>query len=453
VTTILERFRALHQRSAALHKQAERIFPNGVTHDIRHFSPFPIYVDHALGARKWDVDGNEIIDYVMGHGALLLGHAHPTLVRAVTRQIAAGTHYGASSELEMEWANWIRKLVPSAQRVRFHSSGTEATMMAVRLARAYTGRSKLVRFALNFHGWNDSVVGYVRPEETLPRSPGLPPAYLGEQIVLPQNSYPDIAQTLAEEKDVAAVIIEPTGASASTVPIDPEFLAFLRARTERYGVVLIFDEVVTGFRVAPGGAQERYGIKPDLTTLAKICAGGLPGAAVTGRADILDCIEFRRDADWNVHERVAHQGTFNANPLSAAAGVAMLETISDGKAQAHAEEMAKRLCRGANHVFRKLGVKGCAYTVSSMFHMSIGVDCPEPADGWEWVWEDEPGANVPQTPPRVMAAFKQAMLNSGAGDFMRTGGLTSAVHDEKDIDQTLAALEPALSEMKTEGAL
>jgi glutamate-1-semialdehyde 2,1-aminomutase len=453
MTTILERYRALHPRSAELHKQAARSFPDGVTHDIRHFAPFPIYVDHALGARKWDADGNEIIDYVMGHGALLLGHAHPTLVRAVTRQIAKGTHYGASTELEMEWAGWIRKLVPSAQKVRFHSSGTEATMMAVRLARAYTGRNKLVRFALNFHGWNDSVVGYVLPEETLPRSPGIPPAYLGEQIVLPQNDIRMLAWTLAEEKDVAAVIVEPTGASASTVPIDLEFLAFMRERTAREGVVLIFDEVVTGFRVGPGGAQERFGIMPDLTALAKIAAGGLPGAAIAGRADILDCIEFRRDAEWNAHGRVAHQGTFNANPLSAAAGIAMLETISDGKPQAHAEEMAKRLCRGANRIMRKLGVKGCAYTFSSMFHMSIGVDCPEPADGWEWQWDGAPGASVPMTPPKVTSAFRQAMLNSGGGDFMRTGGLTSAVHDEKDIDETLAALEPALSEMKSEGTL
>ena len=285
----------------------------------------------------------------MGHGALLLGHAHPTLVRAVTRQIARGTHYGASTELEMEWAGWIRKLVPSAQKVRFHSSGTEATMMAVRLARAFTGRNKLVRFALNFHGWNDSVVGYVLPEETLPRSPGIPPAYLGEQIVLPQN---DIARARRAPSPTRRTSppssssrpAPPPAPCPSTRSSSPSCASAPPAKAS----VLIFDEVVTGFRVGPGGAQERFGIMPDLTTLAKIAAGGLPGAAVTGRADILDCIEFRRDAEWNAHRRVAHQGTFNANPLSAAAGIAMLETISDGKAQAHAEEMAKRLCRGAN---------------------------------------------------------------------------------------------------------
>jgi glutamate-1-semialdehyde 2,1-aminomutase len=336
MTTILERYQALHPRSKALHQEAAHLFPNGVTHDIRHFSPFPIYIAHAAGARKTDVDGHEIIDYVLGHGSLLLGHAHQTLVRAVTRQIANGTHYGACHELELEWAGWIKKLVPSAEKVRFHSSGTEATMMAVRLARAHTGRNKLVRFALNFHGWNDSVAGYVLPGQTVPRSPGIPRAVLGEQIVLPQNNYEELSTTLAHDRDVAAVIIEPTGASMGTVPIDPDFLAFLRDRTWRDGVVLIFDEVVTGFRVAPGGAQAFFGVTPDLTTLAKIAAGGLPGAAIAGRADILDCIHFRGQAEWDAHSRVAHQGTFNANPLSAAAAVAMLETIADGKPQAHA---------------------------------------------------------------------------------------------------------------------
>ncbi len=284
------------------------------------------------------------------------------------------------------------------------------------------------------------------PEETVPHSPGLPPAYLGEQIVLPQNDTRALAIALSEEKDVAAVIVEPTGASASTVPVDVEWLEFMRQRTAREGVLLIYDEVVTGFRVGPGGAQERFGITPDLTTFAKILAGGLPGAALAGREDIIDCIEFRHDADWNAHGRVAHQGTFNANPLSAAAGCAMLEAIADGKPQAHAEEMAKRLCRGANQIMRKLGVPGAAYTFSSMFHLSIGVECPEPVDGWEWQWDGEPGSNVPATPPRVTAAFRQAMINSGGGDFMRTGGLTSAIHDEKDIDETLAALESALSD-------
>ena len=452
MTTILERYQELHPRSAALHAQAAGCFPDGVTHDLRYFRPFPIYVDHAAGARKWDVDGNEIIDYVMGHGALLLGHAHPVLRKAVSAQIEKGTHYGGCHELEIEWAGWIKRLIPSAEVVRFTSSGTEATMMAVRLARAFTGRNKLLRFAHNFHGWNDSVTGLTDPEHTLPWSPGVPASFLAQQIVVPQHGREELARVLADDPDVAAVIIEPTGAHASAIPIDPDFLPFLRDETRRRGVVLIFDEVVTGFRVSPGGMQGYCGVLPDLTTLAKIVAGGLPGAAVTGRADILAGIAFRGDPDWDVRRRIAHPGTYNANPLSAAAGVATLSFVADGKAQEHAAAMAKRLCQGVNQLLRQMGIKGCAYTVSSMFYMVIGAGCPPPIDGYAWDWQGKPGATVPETPEPVMAAFKQGMLNRGA-DFMRTGGMMSAVHHEHDVDETLSAIEATLSDLQREGIL
>jgi len=452
MSTILERYQELHPRSAALHAQAAASFPDGVTHDIRYFKPFPIYVDHAAGARKWDVDGNEMIDYVMGHGALLLGHAHPALVNAVTEQIRRGSHYGGCSELEVEWAGWIRRLVPSAEVVRFTSSGTEATMMAVRLARAFTNRNKLVRFAHNFHGWNDSVTGLTSPEESVPWSPGVPDSFLGQQIVVPQHGREELARVLADDPDVAAVIIEPTGAHASTIPIDVPFLSFLREETKRSGAVLIFDEVVTGFRVSPGGMQGFCGVLPDLTTLAKIVAGGLPGAAVTGRSDILAGIEFRADAEWNLRRRISHPGTFNANPLSAAAGIAALSTIADGKPQKQADALAKRLCQGVNQLLRQMDIKGCAYTVSSMFHMVLGVGCPPPIDGHAWEWHGKPGPEVPETSGPVVTAFRQGMINRGA-DFMRTGGMMSAVHTERDIDETLVALEATLSDMQREGVL
>ncbi len=447
MTNILERYQTLHPRSAALHAQAAGTFPDGVTHDIRYFEPFPIYVERAAGCRKWDVDGHELIDYVMGHGALMLGHAHPRLVEAVSGQIRRGTHYGACHELEMEWAGWLKKLVPSAEMVRFTSCGTEATMMAVRLARALTGRNKLLRFALNFHGWNDNVMGYPLAGETVPRSPGIPAAVLGQQIVIPQNDFTELSRALAQEKDIAAVILEPTGASAGTVPIDPDILPFLRERTRRHGVILIFDEVVTGFRVAPGGAQAYFGVTPDITCLAKIVAGGIPGAAVVGRSDLISLIKFRDAAD-----RISHPGTYNANPLSAAAGIAMLSAIADGKAQDHAARMARRLCKEANRIMGKLAVKGCAYGFSSMIHLTLGVECPEPIDGYGWDWQGAPGATVPQTPPKVFWAFRQGMINRGV-DLMRTGGMVSAVHKKRDIDETLAALEATLADMKREGLL
>jgi len=447
VTTILERYQQLHPRSAALHAEALRLFPNGVTHDVRYVTPFPIYVERAAGSRKWDVDGHELIDYVMGHGALLLGHAHPAVKQAVAEQIEKGTHYGACQELELRWAGWVQRLVPSAQLVRFTSSGTEATMMAVRLARAFTGRQKLVRFQSHFHGWNDNVVGFAFPPDTTPQAAGIPIAALQNQVVVPQHDAAALRQAL-ERGDVAAVIIEPTGASFGTIPLVRSFLSDARELTEMAGSLLIFDEVVTGFRVAPGGVQELTGIPPDITCLAKVLAGGLPGGAVVGRRDILSLLDFGDD-EWNLKRRIPHPGTFNANPLSAAAGSACLSVIADGKPQQRAADLCRRLCQGMNALLRRAEVTGCAYGFSSMFHITMGYDVPPPEDGFLWNWEGRPGATVPGISRERLEALKRGMLNRGV-DLMRNGGLVSAVHTEEDVDATLAAFEETLADMRRE---
>ena len=243
--------------------------------------------------RKWDVDGNCYVDYFGGHGALLLGHCHPKVVEAVKQQMERSTHFGASHETEIAWAEWVMKLVPSAERVRFTSSGTEATLMAVRLARAFTGKSKLIRFKHHFHGWHDHMTsGYASHFDGSP-TPGVLPGVAGGLVLAEQNDAEGLARLLEANDDIAAAILEPTGAHGAQLPIDPKFLTALRELTRQHGVLLIFDEVVTGFRVSPGGAQAEYGIRPDLTTLAKILAGGLPGGAVAGRKDILDLLDFQ----------------------------------------------------------------------------------------------------------------------------------------------------------------
>ena len=447
MTTILERYQQLHPKSASLHAEALRFFPNGVTHDIRHVAPFPTYVERAAGSHKWDVDGHEVIDFVMGHGALLLGHAHPEVTSAVAEQIQKGTHYGACQELELRWASWVQRLVPSAQLVRFTSSGTEATMMAVRLARASTGRDKLVRFNGHFHGWNDSVVGYALGGETTPQAAGIPLASLQTQVLVPQHDTQALRQTL-ERNDVAAVIIEPTGASYGTIPLELAFLAEVRDLTKRTGTVLIFDEVVTGFRVAPGGVQALCGVLPDITCLAKVLAGGLPGGAVAGRHEILSLLDFGDD-EWNLKRRIPHPGTFNANPLSAAAGSACLSTIADGRLQERAADLCRRLCQGMNALLRRAEVPGCAYGFSSMFHITVGHDVPAPKDGFLWNWEGRPGPTVPGMSRERLEALKRGMLNCGV-DLMRNGGLVSAVHTEEDVETTLAAFEETLADMRRE---
>ncbi|MEO8458569.1 MAG: aminotransferase class III-fold pyridoxal phosphate-dependent enzyme, partial [Chloroflexota bacterium] len=360
--SILDAYVRLHPGSARAYEEASRVFPSGVTHDVRYLTPFPLFVDRAAGSHKWDVDGNEIIDYVMGHGALFMGHAHPAITAAIVEQAAKGTHYGANHLLEVEWGSLVTQIVPSAEEVKFTSSGTEATLMAIRLARAYTGRDRILKFDGHFHGWHDAVTGARDPEGDTPASAGVPASVSSNTICVAQGDIRAVEEKLAAG-DVAAVILEPTGASYGTMPLDSSFLGQVREATARANTVLIFDEVVTGFRVAPGGTQARYGVTPDLTTLAKILAGGMPGGAVAGKTDIISMLEFR-DSRWNA-KRVQHPGTFNANPVSAAAGVAMLKMVATGEHHAHADDLNQRLIPALNDVLDLAGIPGAAYGLAS----------------------------------------------------------------------------------------
>jgi glutamate-1-semialdehyde 2,1-aminomutase len=279
--TIEQEFSQSFSTSEQQYRRAVEAIAGGVTHDVRFMKPFPLYIETAKGARKWDADGHELIDYVMGHGALLFGHGHGEILEAVNQQMSRGTHYGAGHEIEIEWGEHIKRIVPSVERVEFTSSGTEATLMAMRLARAYTGRDKILKFAGHFHGWHDyAIVGEQAPFNR--KIPGIPQAVVDTMVVAPVNDIEFVEQALSKG-DIAAVILEPSGASWASIPVPDGFLKQLRDVTEKHNTVLIFDEVITGFRWAPGGKQESEGVTPDMTTMAKIVAGGLPGGAVGGR--------------------------------------------------------------------------------------------------------------------------------------------------------------------------
>ena len=392
------------------------------------------------------MDGNEYVDYVMGHGALFLGHAHPEITRAVVEQAPKGTHYGANHRLELEWGQRVKKLVPSAEEVRFTSSGTEATLMAVRLARAYTGRDKLLKFDHHFHGWQDYVVGARAAESDSPQSAGVPASTLANTISVPQSGISLVGDVLAKG-EFAAVILEPTGASWGTLPLREDFLRDLREVASRHSTVLIFDEVVTGFRVSPGGAQARYGVTPDLTTLAKILAGGLPGGAVAGKADILAMLEFRDDRGWNAGLRVPHPGTFNANPLSAAAGSTMLSMVATGNHHEHTDKLNGRLISAFNAVLDETGTPGRVYGLASYFHVVLGKDFPQDGDGIEWPAAAPP---PPRMPSALTATLKRGMLNHGIDLMGGNGGFTSGVHTDEDISRTVDAFEATMREMKAE---
>ena len=440
--TILEQYIATHPGSAERYRDAVGIFPGGVTHDNRYAEPFPLYITHGQGPRKWDVDGHEYIDYVSGHGALILGHSHPAIADAVAEQIRRGTHLGACTDEELRWARAIMNLMPAVERVRFHSSGTEATLMAMRLARAYTGRNKVIKLQDHFHGWHDyAMAGSDRP------APGIPAESWGSMVIVPAGDLNPVEQAMERDADIAAIILEPTGAHYGQLPFDvPAYLAGLRALCDQHGVVLIFDEVVTGFRASSGGAQVRYGITPDLTTMAKIVAGALPGGAVGGKADIVDMIAQRGDPEWDNTERVYHPGTFNGNPLSAVAGATCLEMIAAEPINQQADAMAARLKAGLNGVFTRMEVNGHAYGVASMIHFTL-------ADG---DFDHEFGPDVNR---RIKAAagsaavtgIKRALQNHGIDIMGRDAFLVSATHNEADIDATLAAFETTLAEVRAEG--
>ena len=435
--TILERYRAQHPTSAALAERARRAIPGGITHDIRHLTPFPVYVDRASGTRKWDVDGHEIIDYWMGHGALFLGHGHPKVVDAVQKQMARGTHLGASHELEVRWAELVNQLIPCAELTRFTMSGTEATHLAMRVARAYTGRSKIVKLSGHFHGWHDGAVAAVNPPYDVPLSAGVTDATLEQVVICPPNDIKAV-EIAFERGDVAAIILEPAGGQAGTTPTIPGYLQELRALTLKHRVVLIFDEVITGFRYAPGGAQEYFGVTPDLTTLAKIVAGGLPGGALCGKREVVSMIAHRGDAEWDRSKRVAHAGTFNANPLSAAAAIPTLELCADASLQARANKAGDELRRGLAEAMKRAGAPGTCYGEASIYHVTF---------------EGKPGLAGPDRPKKgaLYHLLRCAILNEGV-DCSLNHGWISAMHTEEDIAKSVAAYERAFRAMAVEGA-
>ena len=447
-STIVAEYRRRTPKSRELAREARAVFPSGITHDSRHMRPYGIYVDRAKGSRKWDVDGNEYVDYFGGHGALLLGHCHPRVTAAVQAALADGTQFAANTGLELRWGRMVQSLVPSVERVRFTASGTEATHLALRLARAHTGRARLIRFATHFHGWHDHMTsGYADHFDGSPTA-GVVGGVAENVTLLPPNDVGALRRALETHNDVAAVIVEPTGASFGRVPTAPGFLEALREATQNAGVVLIFDEVITGFRVSPGGAQARYGVRPDLTTMAKIVAGGLPGGAVGGRADIMRRLDFEA-AEAMGFEKIQHPGTFNANPVSAAAGVAALDVIGTTPACATANAFAAELRQRLNTAIKASGVPWAAYGTFSGFHIFLN---PKNRSINPMNFEPlgVPVGELKAAPVALVDRLRMALLLDGVDIGGWPGGLTSACHGDDDLRVTIDAFERALARLRDE---
>ena len=440
--TILERYRETFSKDRELALRDSTLLPDGVSSDSRVMTPFPMYADRAAGSKKWSVSGVELIDYWSGHGALLLGHNPPEMIAAVTAQVQRGTHYGACHPFAADWAALVTELIPGAERVRFTGSGTEANLIAIRLARTFTGKNKVLRLIEHYHGWQDTVYqGIEGPVETVP---GIPEGVNETTVVCPPNDLHAIENVLANDPDIACVILEPTGPCSGVVPLNDTFLRPLRDLTRTHGVVLIFDEIVTGFRVAPGGAQAHYQVLPDLTTLAKILAGGLPGGAVTGKKEIMDLLSVN---DAPPGRKVPHLGTYNANPLSACAGIAVLNTVKTGVPQQKANHAAKELRDGLNRIIDAHGLDWVVYGEFSMLKFLVGHGDRVKArdfDPYKWDYRKLTARGNRQ----LWATFRLGMLVNGVD--LSLSSATMAAHSAEDIQKTLVAFEQTLAWMRSE---
>lgn len=435
----LEReYRASHATSEALHARGLEYFAaRGATHFTRARAPFGPYMVRAEGARKWDVDGHEYIDYVMGHGALMLGHGHPAVVKAVCEQALLGIHFGDNHALEIEWAELIRELMPSAERVEYFASGQEANLLAFRLARAATGRRRILRFTRHFHGWADELT-----------APGAPGAVNEAITVLPPGDLDAVERELVSG-EYAAVMIEGGGAHLSgRIPVAPAFYRALAELARRHGTVFILDEVVTGFRDAPGGWQAVVGVRPDLTTLGKAVGAGMPCGVLVGRADLFAPL----DPSIGAERLIARGGTWNAFPLSCAAGIAACRLYRDGAPQRHAAETAAELRRGANAALRDLGVSGRVYG-RSICHIYLGpVDADADGDDAEAPTRDWTRLVDPLRAP-VYRRLDLELLTRGVASLRGEALMFSAAHQAEDVAQTVAAFRAALTAMLEDGAL
>ena len=423
------------ERSITAFGRARNVIAGGVNSPVRAFRAVglsPIFMKSGAGAMLVDVDGNEYIDYVLSWGPLILGHAHPAVVKAITAAAARGTSFGTPTEAETELAEIIASMVPSMERIRFVSSGTEATMSAIRLARGFTRRPKIVKFAGCYHGHADAFLisaGSGALTNGVPNSPGVTDGTARDTIVLPFNDALAVEAAFVENPDtVAAVVIEPYPGNMGLVPPQPGYLQRLRELCTQHRALLVFDEVMTGFRVARGGAQAREGVTPDMTTLGKVIGGGLPVGAFGGRADVM--------AYLSPEGPVYQAGTLSGNPLAMAAGLATLRAIrDDATLYERLEVLTGLLTDGTREVLNKHGVAHCAVTAGSMF----GVFFTEgPVTDLE---------SAKKSDTAFFAKYFAGMLDHGIylAPSQFEAGFVSSAHTTRHVEQTLAAADAAVT--------
>jgi glutamate-1-semialdehyde 2,1-aminomutase len=363
------------KRSKGLYARAGEVLPAGVSYAIRDITPHPFYLAQAKGAKLTDVDGNIYTDYWMGHGALILGHAPEKVLAAVSEQINKGTHFGFAHEQEVRLAERVVDMIPSAEMLRYTSSGTEANMYASRLARAYTGRDRMVKIEGGWHGGYDSLHTAVH-HFGAPESAGLNPKTYEDTGAVPFNDL-EAAKAALKGEDVACLIVEPMMGAAGFLTPEPGYLEGLREICDATGTLLVFDEVITGFRLSPGGAQPLYGVDADVTIVGKIMGGGFPIGAFCGRRDIFERLDHRKFPD--AQERPFHGGTFTGNPISMVAGVATLDILKDGKVHRKIDDLGRKVSRSLEDIIERSSVDAAMTGVGSAFAVHFQKEKPRNA--------------------------------------------------------------------------
>ena len=417
--------------SEDLFNEAKKFLPGGVNSPVRAYKPYPFFAERAEGSRIYDVDGNSYVDYCLAYGPLVLGHADPNIIGEVSKQIERGTAYGVPTENEIKLAKQVVRRVPCADMVRFMNSGTESTMSAIRLARAATGRNKIVKFEGSYHGAHDYVlVKSGSGAVGLPDSPGVPEDTTRNTVLAPFNDEEAVAELIESEKDeIAAIIVEPVMGNIGCIPPKKGYLEFLRKITSENDIILIFDEVITGFRIAEGGAQEYFGVIPDLVTFGKILGGGFPMGALAGKRELMEMIA----PSGNVYQA----GTFNGNPVSIKAGLAMLKQL-DSNFYTTMNSKGQKLRKGLADVLENNGLNFHVAGLSSMFQIYF-------KEGDVLDYKDAKAADT-----QGFTAYFHKLLEGGV--FIPPSQFEccflSKAHSDDDIQLTLETVDEALKVVK-----
>jgi len=416
------------KRSKALFERAKRVLPAGVSYAIRDVAPYPFYVKKAEGCRITDVDGNVYTDFWMGHGALILGHSPRRVMDAVAGQIRRGTHFGFSHELEIELAERIVDMVPSAEMVRYTNSGTEANMYASRLARAHTGRMKMAKVEGGWHGGYDSLHLGVHAPFDVPESAGLNPKVVEDTLVVPYNDI-EAARKAMKGDDVACIVVEPLMGVGGFIKPEPGYLEGLRDACDKTGTLLVFDEVISGFRLGPGGGQGYFGVTPDITVIGKIMGGGFPIGAFCGPKEIFERLDHRKYP--KMWERAFHGGTFTGNPVSMVAGIATLDILKEGKVYRHIDGLGEKARKGLSEIIENSKINASITGVCSTFGIHFQKEAPRNV------------RDVARNDQEAAKAYYAHMLSRDIAYVSATlpHCFIGEPHTEEDIEEYLAATE------------